>query len=68
MKRKIIKFTMRPYDVTGHNRMNFNLNVGEEFVELEPLSELLPPEEGFVFGFSGGHYIWVPESHLSSRS
>ena len=65
MKRKIIKFTLRPYDVTGHSRMNFDLNIGDVFVELEPPSE--PPEPGFVFGAAWGNHMWVPESHLSPR-
>lgn len=68
MKRKIIKFTMRPYDAAALERMNFNLEIGEEFVELEPLSELMPPEPGYVFGFAAGHHVWVPESHLTPRA
>lgn len=66
MKRKIIKLTLNPYDVTGHSRMNLSLNKGDEFTELE--TSLEPPEDGHVCGTAFGIEMWVPESHLSPRS
>lgn len=64
MQRQVTKFTLRPYDATGNERMNFNLEVGNTFVELDP-GALQAPEPGLVFGIAWGNHMWVPQSHLS---
>ncbi|HEY9730591.1 MAG TPA: hypothetical protein V6C89_01680 [Drouetiella sp.] len=66
MQRKVTKFTNRPFDHTGTERMNFDMNVGDTFIELDA-GELQPPEEGMVFGVAWGNLMWMPEANLSAR-
>lgn len=64
MKRKVTKLVVRPYDATGNGTMNFNLNVGDTFIDLDP-GELQAPAAGYVFGSAWGNHMWVPQTHLS---
>jgi hypothetical protein len=65
MQRKVTKLILRPFNATGNGTMNFNLNVGDTFIELDA-GELEPPLPGYIFGSAWGNHMWVPEDSLSA--